>query len=259
MDNAGLPGKPPKNQAASDDIPEALRETPIVQPKPRANRTGLIVGLVTIGLMVGAGVAYLIRQPGSVPTSSVATSNATPETAPTPSPSASPDKLLGHFKYAEAPQSELEPISADGGIRMRKAAAAAYKQMSNAAQAEGIILTPLSGFRSLSDQQQVFFDVKAERLQTPQQRAGVSAPPGYSEHHTGYAIDIGDGNTPATNLSPTFDQTAAFRWLQDNAVRFNFEMSFPKNNPQGVTYEPWHWRFVGDRQSLETFYKARGK
>jgi zinc D-Ala-D-Ala carboxypeptidase len=255
LDNAGLPGKPPKNQPASfDDIPEALRETPNIQPKPRPNRTGLIVGLATIGLMLGAGVAYLIRQP------SVTTSGATPDTvSPTPSPGASPDKLLGHFKYAEAPQSELEPIGADGGIRLRKSAAAAYKQMSNAAQAEGIILTSLSAFRSLSDQQQVFFDVKAERLQTPAQRAGVSAPPGYSEHHTGYAIDIGDGNTPATNLSPTFDQTAAFKWLQDNAVRFNFELSFPKGNPQGVTYEPWHWRFVGDRQSLETFYKARGK
>jgi D-alanyl-D-alanine carboxypeptidase len=34
-------------------------------------------------------------------------------------------------------------------------------------------------------------------------------------------------------------------------------MSFPKDNPQGVSYEPWHWRFVGDRQSLETFYKAK--
>jgi D-alanyl-D-alanine carboxypeptidase len=33
-------------------------------------------------------------------------------------------------------------------------------------------------------------------------------------------------------------------------------MSFPKNNRQGVSYEPWHWRFVGDKQSLETFYKA---
>ncbi|MCY7275262.1 MAG: D-alanyl-D-alanine carboxypeptidase family protein, partial [Phormidesmis sp. CAN_BIN44] len=72
-------------------------------------------------------------------------------------------------------------------------------------------------------------------------------------------IDIGDGNVPATNLSPSFDQTAAFNWLKQNAVRFNFEISFPKNNPQGVSYEPWHWRFVGDRQSLETFYKARGK
>jgi D-alanyl-D-alanine carboxypeptidase len=45
--------------------------------------------------------------------------------------------------------------------------------------------------------------------------------------------------------------------MKKNAARFNFELSFPRNNPQGVSYEPWHWRFIGDRRSLETFYKAK--
>lgn len=254
LNNAGLPGKPPNHQAATDDIPEALRETVEPQPRPRSNRVGLIVSLAAIALGAGGWLAYSARQPSvitaaspSLPTGSIAVS-----------PSASPsDTLLGHFAYAEAPQAELQPINGDGGIKLRKAAAAAFRQMSGTAQAEGIILAPLSAFRSLSDQQHVFFEVKAERAQTPNKRAEVSAPPGYSEHHTGYAIDIGDGSVPATNLSPAFDQTAASNWLKQNAVRFNFELSFPKNNPQGVTYEPWHWRFVGDRQSLETFYKAR--
>ncbi|PSB19742.1 D-alanyl-D-alanine carboxypeptidase family protein [Phormidesmis priestleyi ULC007] len=215
-----------------------------------------MVGLAAIvALGAGGWFAYNARQSSvitaaspSLPTGSIAAS---------PSASPSPDTLLRHFAYAEAPQAELQPINGDGGIKLRKSAAEAFRQMSGAAQAEGIILAPLSAFRSLSDQQHVFFEVKAERSQTPNQRAEVSAPPGYSEHHTGYAIDVGDGNVPATNLSPSFDQTAAFKWLKQNAVRFNFELSFPKNNPQGVTYEPWHWRFVGDRQSLETFYKAR--
>ena len=91
----------------------------------------------------------------------------------------------------------------------------------------------------------------------PSQRAAVSAPPGYSEHHTGYAIDIGDADVPATNLSPDFENTAAFKWLRENAAYFSFELSFPRDNPQNIMYEPWHWRFVGDRHSLETFYKAR--
>lgn len=256
MDNAGLPEDSPKSQAAPfDDIPEALRETTETPTKPRPNRTWLISGLIAIGLGAGAGVSYLIRQPSPVVTNSPSPNPAVVASS-SPSPS---DRLLGHFPYAEAPQTDLEPVNGDGGVRLRKSAAAAYQQMTAAAQADGIILAPLSGFRSLNDQQHVFFDVKSERSQTPTQRAEVSAPPGYSEHHTGYAIDIGDGNTPATNLSPTFEQTAAFRWLQANAVRFSFEMSFPKKNSQGVTYEPWHWRFVGDRPSLETFYKARGK
>lgn len=129
--------------------------------------------------------------------------------------------------------------------------------MVQAARAVGVILVPISGFRSVQQQQHVYFDIQAQRGQTVKQRAEVSAPPGYSEHHTGYAVDIGDGTTPATNLSPNFEKTRAFRWLNANAARFHFEMSFPKDNLQGVSYEPWHWRFVGDRHSLETFYKAK--
>jgi len=68
---------------------------------------------------------------------------------------------------------------------------------------------------------------------------------------------VGDGKVPATNLSTDFENTETFRWLKTNAPRFNFELSFPLNNPQGISYEPWHWRFVGDIQSLETFYKTR--
>lgn len=82
-------------------------------------------------------------------------------------------------------------------------------------------------------------------------------PPGFSEHHTGYAVDIGDGNAPHTHLEETFADTAAYRWLTAYAARFGFELSFPPNNPQGVMYEPWHWRFVGDSHSLETFYGSR--
>jgi D-alanyl-D-alanine carboxypeptidase len=70
-------------------------------------------------------------------------------------------------------------------------------------------------------------------------------------------MDIGDGRTPATNLSPDFEKTAAFKWLEKNAAYYSFEVSFPKGNAQGVSYEPWHWRFVGDRDSLETFYRAK--
>jgi D-alanyl-D-alanine carboxypeptidase len=99
--------------------------------------------------------------------------------------------------------------------------------------------------------------LKPSEGKSQQNEPTVSAPPGYSEHHTGYAIDIGDAAAPATNLSPKFEQTKAFKWLNANAARFSFEMSFPKNNPQGVSYEPWHWRYVGDRHSLETFYKAK--
>jgi D-alanyl-D-alanine carboxypeptidase len=205
----------------------------------------------------------------SSPEQNIITTNNSQSTdnTPTPTPIEStniparqPDIVVGesgHFAYKEASPQELQPITADGRIKLRQPAAQKFKAMAAAARAQGIILVPISGFRSVSEQQYLFFDVKAQRGQAAAERATVSAPPGYSEHHTGYAVDIGDGNVPATHLSPKFENTAAFKWLQANAPRFSFELSFPKNNAQGVSYEPWHWRFVGDKQSLETFYKSK--
>lgn len=165
------------------------------------------------------------------------------------------DSLLGHIAYAEAPRNTLSPILPNGSILLRDAAAERFLAMVRAARAERVNLVPLSGFRSVDEQTYLFFTLKAKRSLSAQERAQVSAPPGYSEHHTGYAVDIGDGDRPNTDLETEFDETPAYRWLQANATRFGFELSFPEDNAQGVSYEPWHWRFVGDRHSLETFYK----
>ncbi|MEX0271903.1 D-alanyl-D-alanine carboxypeptidase family protein [Leptolyngbyaceae cyanobacterium UHCC 1019] len=255
-----------------DDIPVALRDTPTAAP-PTVDRSMLMAGLTTLGaiaLLGGILVAVQFQRSkqaqadgAAVAANSAQSVTATPPTAsPTSSPTATPvntDIMLGHFRYPEATQNELSAITADGSIKLRKAAAKAYQEMQAAAQQEGVSLVPLSGFRTLPDQDYLFFGKKAERGQVAAERAKVSAPPGYSEHHTGYALDIGDGNVPAMHLSPDFENTAAFKWLKTNAPFYSFEISFPKNNKQGVNYEPWHWRFVGDRASLETFYKARIK
>ena len=173
----------------------------------------------------------------------------------------SPD-LFGHHVYSEAPANQLRAIgkASDGyEIRLREVAAKNYLSMEAAAKADGVDLMVISGFRTIAEQQQLFFDISKQRNQTPSQRAKVSAPPGHSEHHTGYALDIGDGNVPSATLSTSFEKTAAFQWLQNNAAKYGFEMSFPVNNPQGVMYEPWHWRFVGDDDSLATFYKKQNR
>ncbi|AFY68712.1 peptidase M15B and M15C DD-carboxypeptidase VanY/endolysin [Thalassoporum mexicanum PCC 7367] len=169
---------------------------------------------------------------------------------------------IKHFAYVEASPAELTTIAraSDGyEIRLRSAAAESFLRMSDDARASGIDLVAVSGFRTQDEQNQLFFNIGQQRNQNPSERATVSAPPGYSEHHTGYAVDIGDGAVPSTHISQKFEQTAAFQWLQENGARYGFEMSFPINNKQGVAYEPWHWRFVGDRHSLETFYKTKDR
>ena len=264
MNNAGSPNNSPKAPIApTDDIPVAHRET-VPVPKPSITLKSLLLwcglaGVGVIALLAGVILALRLGQPQSTAEGTKDTGTETANKAsPSPSPTATGDTMLGHYAYKEAPQSELEAI-ADGNLRLRRAAARAYREMVSAAQQEGVSLTPISAFRTIDDQRYLYFDVKAQRGQAPSERAKVSAPPGYSEHHTGYAVDIGDANVPAVNLSQGFDQTAAYRWLEANAARYSFEISFPKDNKQGVSYEPWHWRYVGDSDSLKMFYKARPK
>lgn len=266
MDNSDL-SEPQKNHGRSpDDIPEAVRDHSDPQSRSGSKLVYILIGgLLGLGAIAGALFWFVTSTPprntASVPAPAISpTPLANTQTPAQVNPQKrNSETLLGHFAYAEAPLEELQPIVANGNIRMRSPAAQEFQAMVRAARASGVILVPISGFRSLQEQQHVYFDIQAQRGQTVTKRAEVSAPPGYSEHHTGYAVDIGDGATPATNLNPNFDQTRAFQWLSANAARFHFEMSFPKDNPQGVSYEPWHWRFVGDRSSLETFYKARGE
>ncbi|WP_309738504.1 MULTISPECIES: D-alanyl-D-alanine carboxypeptidase family protein [unclassified Chamaesiphon] len=244
----------------AEDIPAALRDgtkpratnpDPAVTPR-RLPIGGAIVG-VAILLAGGAAVMFGITSQPSPPTPVSSTNNPSDSNA-APGNSPTTDNLLNHLPYTEAPDAEL--VSIGSGYRLRKNAAAKFQTMVAAARASGVNITTISAFRSVEDQKRLFFGVGAARGQQPSKRAEVSAPPTYSEHHTGYAVDVGDGTVPATNLNQNFDTTPAYKWLKANAATYSFELSFPKDNIQKVSYEPWHWRFVGDINSLETFYKA---
>ncbi len=164
-------------------------------------------------------------------------------------------RLLGHFPYPEAAKENL--IEIRPGLKVHVDTAEALKLMRTAAAAEGINLTFLSGYRSHSLQKEIFFDLKSVRNQTASERSKVSAPPGYSEHSTGYAIDLGDMARPETDFSVEFASTRAFKWLKKNAAKYHFILSFPPKNKQGVSYEPWHWRFEGTADALRQFEEAR--
>jgi zinc D-Ala-D-Ala carboxypeptidase len=107
-----------------------------------------------------------------------------------------------------------------------------------AAKHEGVALLVISGFRSFDYQRKIIERKLATRLSLDQ-ILSVSALPGFSEHHTGRAVDIGTPSCPP--LTEAFDQTPAFGWLTRKGPDFGFQMSYSKGNKLGVVYEPWHW------------------
>ena len=164
-------------------------------------------------------------------------------------------RLLGHFPYPEASYEDL--VDVYPGLSIHRDTFKSLMAMSAAAESEGINLILLSGFRSHELQEEIFFDIKSQRNQTAMERARVSAPPGFSEHSTGFAIDLGDGRRRESDFSVEFEQTQAFKWLKKNAAKYHFVLSFPRGNTQGVSYEPWHWRFEGTAEALLQFEDAR--
>jgi D-alanyl-D-alanine carboxypeptidase len=125
---------------------------------------------------------------------------------------------------------------------LTRAAARAWQHMRASALRDGIALEAISGYRS-HDYQLGIFRRKLARGQTVVEILAVNAAPGYSEHHSGDAMDIGTPGEPPAEES--FEATAAFAWLGAHANDFGFVMSYPRDNPHGIVYEPWHWRWQG--------------
>lgn len=168
----------------------------------------------------------------------------------------------GHLPYQEERYGNLASIgqfTRDNYQRdeyLNKTTAMAFLNMQAAARQDGVNLNPISGFRSAPVQQELF-ENQVQKLGSVEAASRLSSPPGYSEHHTGYAIDIGDQNDPANDLKLTFTETPAYRWLAEHAKNFGFELSFPENNRQRVSFEPWHWRYVGSFTAQQVFANAR--
>lgn len=122
-----------------------------------------------------------------------------------------------------------------------------YQEMYDAALEDGITLTPVSGYRTYTRQKNNF-EKRIARLQNQgysKKEATIKASeiillPGTSEHNAGLAMDI-------CSLSESFENTKEFNWLQEHAHEYGFIMRYPKDkiNITKITYEPWHYRYVG--------------
>lgn len=122
--------------------------------------------------------------------------------------------------------------------RLAPEAAAKWREMRAAALSDGVTLKIISAFRGIDRQAEIIRSKLHQGLSLSAILC-TSAPPGYSEHHSGRAIDVSTEGEGA--LEPEFAGTAAYRWLSENAEKFGFVLSFPADNPYGYTFEPWHW------------------
>ena len=165
-------------------------------------------------------------------------------------------RILGHLPYNETPEEKLVLIEPKIVVHMDMRDS--LLKMRKEAKKDGIYLVFLSGYRSINLQNDIFYSLKSFRNQEAAERARVSAPPGYSEHSTGFAIDIGDANQRETDFEADFENTDAFRWLIKNAAKFHFKLSFNKDNKY-IDYEPWHWRYEGSIEALKVFERSNRK
>ena len=135
---------------------------------------------------------------------------------------------------------ETEPDYYGRPQRLTQKTFNAWSRMKESAANDNVVFFLVSAFRDPQYQHDLIAR-KIEKGILLQEILRVNAAPGFSEHHTGRAIDIGTQDCEI--LEEVFEKTAAFKWLQENAENFGFSMSYPRDNTAGFAYEPWHWCF----------------
>lgn len=147
--------------------------------------------------------------------------------------------------YVPRPTFEGPLVRVDGSL-LAAEAASAWVRLRSAAAADGVSLRIVSGFRDFDRQRQMFAgSLSGYSAAAVDARLRWAAPPGFSKHHTGLAVDLADPST-----SGRFANSAGHAWLADNgyrnAMRFGFIPSYPPDGPPvGPDPEPWEWVYVG--------------
>ena len=174
------------------------------------------------------------------------------------------NRLLNHIPYAETPQGELvaPPAGFGGGncSQIDREMKPSLDRMIAAATkddpAVGAGMKGISCFRSVARQKGLFCNPGKIATRGIAGQAKWVAPGGFSEHATGYAIDFGVKSMPQCDVSPCFANTRTGQWLARHARDYGFQLSFPNGNRQGVSFEPWHYRWVGSPRAKAVFARA---
>lgn len=164
--------------------------------------------------------------------------------------------ILVSKKHPMSENYQVETVEIEEGKRFDVRAADQLRAMFAAARKDGNPLYLVSTYRTVAYQKNLYNRKVNEMLgqgmgqkQAEEEAAKIVAPPGTSEHNTGLAADIvsADWYSKHDDLYDTFDQTAAYKWLSQNAYKFGFVLRYPKDKESvtDIVYEPWHYRYVG--------------
>lgn len=131
------------------------------------------------------------------------------------------------------------------GATISGIAVANFNAMNAAALAEGVNFTVVSSYRSYDTQNYIYNNYVATYGQALTDT--FSARPGYSEHQTGFTVDLGSSTGIECNLDDCFGATAEGQWLAIHAYEYGFLLRYPsdKISITGYKSEPWHFRYIG--------------
>ncbi|SDN39879.1 D-alanyl-D-alanine carboxypeptidase [Psychrobacillus sp. OK028] len=149
--------------------------------------------------------------------------------------------------------SKKYPLPADYAPGESKEARAAFQEMAAEATLSGYELIAFSTYRSFDYQTKLYDRYVSNDGQAAADR--YSARPGYSEHQTGLAFDIGEQHFEQHFARESFGETEAGKWVAANAHKYGFIMRYPKGSEKitGYMYEPWHFRYVGKELSGQVY------
>lgn len=138
------------------------------------------------------------------------------------------------------------PSGSSEPMLLRAEAATALERMFADAAAQGVAITLKSSYRSYDTQFGVYNGYVADKGVAAADT--TSARPGYSEHQTGLAVDIGDANAgTACDFNSCFADTAAAKWVAEQGADYGYIVRYLPDQEAMTGYlpEPWHLRFVG--------------
>lgn len=219
--------------------------------------------IVTLGYFILTGGTRKLSN-------AVKTTNTTPiviTSTPTPTPSITPQATFTPSVTDLPLVNKLHPLDENyvpGELvsvnvnrlkdeRLKSEAAEALEEMFAAASNEGINLQLLSGYRSYSEETQLY--AYYSNLYGQGYADMIDDQPGYSEHQLGLAVDLDvDGESKCT-LNACFAFTTEGKWLADNSYKYGWIVRYPlgKEDVTGMMYSPWSFRYVGKTAAEEMY------